>query len=320
MKPVVLSSLLLLFSAFVASAQSSAQYGVQDLMILDNIRVPSSDGMVVLDAQIKAKLLESPGASVTFPAGAVFVSSSVIIGRAGDVDLKPIRNTSVIPGVLSYGGSEYVAMLTTSDLLRSAETIGVSDVLEFPITSLLPSGVSVGAQGRMDYTFIQFSMLSDPTLEIVSSALELAAIRAARGALTIPSMDGISIAETFDMPFVVGAGSETLRFLGKGLCVVGSTLSGTLGGAVAGSGAAGIGAVAGGILGGLAGFFTSLGGAILENNRGDSTPDPDLPFDEYGDYDISPDPDFIPELSHWGVLSGFGLLGFAICRRWRGRA
>jgi hypothetical protein len=93
-------------------------------------------------------------------------------------------------------------------------------------------------------------------------------------------LDGVSVAQVFDQPYVVAEGSSALRYFGKGLLTVGTTIGGTLAGAGVGSAVPGIGTVAGGIWGGIGGFSTGLGTSILANTEDDDTPNEPTPPDD----------------------------------------
>lgn len=75
------------------------------------------------------------GGGVTFTPTNAFKSLSLDAGRV------ILDNTTVQPGIVRFGNDSIFSVLTSSDLSKKAETIGVSDAIQFDITSILPSDV-----------------------------------------------------------------------------------------------------------------------------------------------------------------------------------
>jgi hypothetical protein len=258
---------------FLCGPLSAGVITTQDLFVVGDIQMNTSGGLVDLTAAAIARAQSQPGPSVTFVGGAVFVSSNALHGEAGNENLVYLGNTSVIPGVLTYGSDSFFSILVSSDVSTEPESVGFGGVVQIDFSDLYPAGVNVGDVGVMDYTFLQFLKPGDPATEAGLTDLQIAGQRASLGLIQMPSMSGTTLTEVYDSPFVVAQGSKGWRYFGKVLVVVGTTAGGAIGGATAGSVAPAIGTVIGGVGGGVAGFLTSLGGVIIENNKDDATPD-----------------------------------------------
>ena len=282
----------------------------QDLFIIDTVRIKSGGMEVDLAPTLISNALSSPESTVLFAGGATFTSTSAFPGKVVDINNVILGNTTVIPGVLSFGGNQFFSILTSSDLDALAETLGISDSVELDLTTVFPTDVNVGDVGRMDYTMIQLGRPSDPSSESGLSPLEVAVSRSNEGLVFSPSIDNMTLAEIFDQPFVVSQGSKGWRYFGKGLAVAGDTGTGALAGAAVGAAIPGLSIGLGAALGGGFGFLSSLGGAIERNNQDDPTPDPTPPITLIPD----PDPAVVPEpLTIFGSLMALG--GGALLKR-----
>jgi hypothetical protein len=270
--------------------------GTQDLFIIDTVRIESGGMEIDLAPTLISNALSSPESTVLFAGGATFTSTSAFPGQVVDINNFILGNTTVIPGVLSFGGNQFFSILTSSDLDAQPETLGISDSVELDLTTVFPTDVNVGDVGRMDYTMIQLDRPSDPSSESGLSPLEVAVSRSNEGLAFGPSLDNMTLAGIFDQPFVVSQGSKKLKYFGKGLGVLGDTIEGFS---------------KGGVLGGVGAFFRSLSEAIEKNSKGDTTPDSPPPLA------LIPSPDKaqpIPEpLTIFGSLMGLG--GGALLKR-----
>ena len=275
LKAVLPTSILL--TTLVGADALAFTLGTQDLFIIDTVRIDSGGMEIDLAPTLISNALSSPESTVLFAGGATFTSTSAFPGQVVDIDNFILGNTSVIPGVLSFGGNQFFSILTSSDLDAQAETLGISDSVELDLTTVFPTDVNVGDVGRMDYTMIQLTSPSDPSSESGLSPLEVAVSRSNEGLVFGPSIDNMTLAAIFDQPFVVSQGSKGWRYFGKGLGVLGDTGLGALTGASLGSVIPGLGTTAGAIWGGGATLLLSAGDAIERNNDGDETPDPAPP-------------------------------------------
>lgn len=281
----------------------------QDLFIIDTVRIESGGMEVDLAPTLISNALSSPESTVLFAGGATFTSTSAFPGKVVDINNVILGNTTVIPGVLSFGGNQFFSILTSSDLDAQAETVGISDSVELDLTTVFPTDVNVGDVGQMDYTMIQLTSPLDPSSESGLSPLEVAVSRSNEGLVFGSSLDNMTLAGIFDQPFVVAQGSENLRFYAKGAVILGATGAGALSGAVAGTVVPGLGTAVGAVAGGSFGLLGSLGGAYLLNTKGDKTPDP-TPITIIPD----PGPAVVPEpLTIFGSLMALG--GGALLKR-----
>jgi len=266
------------------------------------IQMTTAGGSYDLAASLVSQSLGSLGAAISFPGGATFAPATGLTGRAANLDLYRLDNTTVTPGIYTYNGESFFSILTSSDVSTVRETIGASDSIEIDVTSFLPAGISIGDVGRMDYSFVQFTKPSDLSIEYGLSPVQIAAARAAAGLIRMPTLNGLEMAAVYNQPFVIGEGSNTTRYFGKAMSAVGAGLTGAVAGAaalgtaglavgaaggtvavpgfgtIAGAGALGsAGLVAGGIGGGLGGMLSSIGDSMQKNSEDDDTPDPELP-------------------------------------------
>jgi len=264
----------ILLTTLVGADALAVTLGTQDLFIIDTVRIDSGGMEIDLAPTLISNALSSPESTVLFAGGATFTSTSAFPGQVVDIDNFILGNTTVIPGVWSFGGNQFFSILTSSDLDAQAETLGISDSVEIDLTTVFPTDVNVGDVGRMDYTMIQLTPPSDPSSESGLSPLEVAVSRSNEGLVFGPSIDNMTLAAIFDQPFVVSEGSKRWRYFGKGLSVVGQTIGGGVAGATIGTAVPVLGTGGGAVVGGVGGFLTSLGNAIVENNKGDDTPDP----------------------------------------------
>ncbi|MEG4292455.1 PEP-CTERM sorting domain-containing protein [Microcoleus sp. C2C3] len=281
----------------------------QDLFIIDTVRIASGGMEIDLAPTLISNALSSPESTVLFAGGATFTSTSAFPGKVVDINNVILGNTTVIPGVLSFGGNQFFSILTSSDLDALAETLGISDSVELDLTTVFPTDVNVGDVGRMDYTMIQLGSPSDPSSESGLSPLEVAVSRSNEGLVFGPSLDNMTLAEIFDQPFVVSQGSLNWKFIAKGLVVAGVTAKGALKGAAVGSTVPGLGTGIGAALGGGGSFLISSGAAVLANIKGDKTPDP-----KFTTIIPDPGPAVVPEpLTIFGSLMALG--GGALLKR-----
>lgn len=247
----------------------------QDLFIIDTVRIESGGMEVDLAPTLISNALSSPESTVLFAGGATFTSTSAFPGKVVDIDNVILGNTTVIPGVLSFGGNQFFSILTSSDLDAQAETVGISDSVELDLTTVFPTDVNVGDVGRMDYAMIQLDSPSDPSSESGLSPLEVAVSRSNEGLVFGPSLDNMTLAEIFDQPFVVSQGSLNWKFIAKEILVVRPiTRLGTRVGAAVGTAVKpGLGTAIGAIGGAVGGRYIGRRVAEEINNKGDDTPD-----------------------------------------------
>ncbi len=190
---------------------ASANIAVQDLFIMENVRIPSGGQNVDLTSQLINGSMGSLGTPITLGGGVTFTPTNAFKSLALDADRIILDNTTVQPGLLRLGNDSLFSVLTSPDLSKKAETIGVSDHIQSDITSILPSDVKVGDVGRMDSSFIQFRMPADQSAEMGLTPLQIAESRASNGLISIPSIDGEHLAEITNLPFIVAEGSGQMR-------------------------------------------------------------------------------------------------------------
>ena len=311
-KKLIPAYILFVWIFFPFLPATAAKIATQDLFIVSDIRVSSGGGTISLTDDLLSKSMGSPGTAVTLPGGVTFTPTAAFKALAVDVDRRILDNTSVMPGILKFGNNNFFSVVTSPDLEKKAETIGISDALRVDLTSVFPSDVKIGDVGRMDYSFMQFTAPIDYSRENTLTPLQILQSRAENGLISIPSHDNQNMSEVFNFPFIVAEGSSAWTYFGKGLSTVGLATGGTLAGAVAGSVVPGIGTTAGAITGGIGGFLVGLGGAIERNSTGDNTPDP-MPPSNILPSPLAP----VPEPQTYAMmLAGLGLLIF-IARRQR---
>jgi archaellin len=162
---------------------SAVTFTTQDLYIIDSININSGGSKIDLSPQLITDSLSSVEEVVTFVGGATFSSTNLYDSQAVDFNDTPqiLSNTTVIPGVLSFGGNQFFSILASSDIDQKAETIGESDSIEVDLTTVFPSGVNIGDTGRISYSLLQFTRPADSSLEVGLSSLETAVFRSTQG-------------------------------------------------------------------------------------------------------------------------------------------
>jgi len=128
--------------------------------------------------------------------------------------------------------------------------------------------------GRMNSSFIQFRMPADQSAEMGLTPLQIAESRAANHLISIPSIDGVNLAEVKDLPFIVAEGTDELRANQK----IAGAFDDALKGATAGALLVAVpsfpaGGVIGALLGGAVAGFVSYADAESANRKEDMTPD-----------------------------------------------
>lgn len=281
-----------------ADSAYAAVYATQDFYFIDSIGV-SYGGFShqLIDQAISAAIGSPVGASTIFPGGGLFTQTTAFgLGLAGDANNFILENTTVIPGIFSYGGMNVLSILVSSDITKSNLTLGTSGVVQLDFSSLYPAGVQVGDGGAMNYSMIQLIKPADTTAEVNLSELEVAVARTGLGLVAYPTIDNVNLLYGEQLPFIVSSGSKGWRYFGKFLQVCGATVTGAVTGGCAGGAvgaAAGavvggvptggvgaapgavtgavVGGVIGGVGGGVGGGLSKAGDVIVENNKDNDT-------------------------------------------------
>lgn len=293
-------------------APASANVAVEDLFMITNVRVASGGQNVDLTSQLITQSMSSLGAPITLGGGVTFTPTNAFKSLALDTDRVILDNTKAQPGIARLGNDSVFSILTSSDLSQKPETVGVTDAIQFDITSILPSNVKTGDMGRMKSSFIQFKTPADQSAEAGLTPLQIAESRAANHLISIPSIDGAHLAQVQDLPFIVaeGEGSDELRANHKIADLFKDVLNGAEEGAVLGSAVAGpVAGMAGALLGAGAAGIVSYDAAAVANAVGDNSPDPIFTQPNCCPYPVTPSPmPAIPEPETYTLM----LAGLAI--------
>lgn len=174
-------------------AQSASnRYGTQDLFVIDSINYDDGGTTVNLADSLVAFAVSNPSDAISFPNGAQFVSCESLTGLLLD-SLEMLGNSSAVCGYLIDSNQHQTfAILTTSDVRQSPETVGAADHLELSLAGVIDrEGVNT-PDCKVTFAFAQFLPdTANPCAEENLGPLELAAHRAAIGNYSIYSLDSL---------------------------------------------------------------------------------------------------------------------------------
>lgn len=281
---VILSGSLTLMSAMLTPVLA-INIGTQDFILFESIKIDTGNGITDISPELISTALGSPKESVTFPGGGVFTSTDKFPGLATNENLVISDNTTVTTGVYSLDGNNYLGLLISSDISKKPRNFGLSDLVQFNITSAFPN-LTAGETGTLNASNFLFTIPLDTSEETDLTPLEVAVSRTKKGEFAFVSQDNSTLSQVYNLPFTIAEansfpsevsplglfGMSNIRLFGKGMFIVGSTVLGTAAGATVGAVTVPIvGSIPGSVAGAIGGSAVGIGQAIIENT--DNAPD-----------------------------------------------